>query len=272
MLEIINNIPWCPVYEESPEAVAIAEKVASEAKAAAEATAKAAEEAARAGKTFSQEEINKILAEDRRKHQDQTKKALEELDALKAKSNITAQEREELETRIEGMRSELMTKEELASKEKNKVATQHRTEITDVTKDRDHWKGKFTESTIQRTITDAAVENDAHVPEQIVAILRPNTQLVEALDAEGKPTGDLIPKVKFSDVDKDGKPVTLELTIPEAVKRMREIEKYLNLFKGEGVGGLGSLSRPGGKDLDIKELAKDPKAYREARKKGDVTF
>lgn len=268
MLKSILSKSWCPVYEEDAAAIAAAAKVTADA----EAATKAAEEAARAGKTFSQEEMNKILADDRRKHQGQTRQALEELESLKAKAELTAQEREDLETRISSMRSEIMTKEELAKKAKDKTDNAHKDEVTTVTKDRDHWKGKYTESTIQRTITDAAVANDAHVPEQIVAILRPNTQLVEALDAEGKPTGELIPKVKFSDTDKDGKPVTLDLTIPEAVKRMREIEKYLNLFKGEGVGGIGSLSRPGGKDADLKTLAKDPKAYREARKKGELTF
>ena len=97
-------------------------------------------------------------------------------------------------------------------------------------------------------------------------------QLAEVLDSEGKPTGKLEPKVRYQANDKEGKPVTLDLSPAEATKRMKEEEEYLNLFRGEGAGGAGLRSQPGGRKPDIKNLAQDPVAWRKARKEGTVTF
>ena len=96
----------------------------------------------------------------------------------------------------------------------------------------------------------------------------------EELDSEGKPTGKLIPKVKLQDKDKDGKPVTLELLVPEAIKRMKEMEQYFNLFKGEGTGGIGGMNRGSGKGQpDFVKLAKEnPAEYRRLRREGKINF
>lgn len=228
-----------------------------------------------ADKTFTQDQVNKFLAEEKRKGQVSTQKALSELEALKKRSNLNSEERKELDGRIEQLQNAILTKDELAKKEKDKVSTEHKTKIDEMTTDRDMWKGKYTGSTINRDITDASVDNNAFSPKQIVALLRPDTQLVEDLDAEGKPTGELVPKVTFKTKDDDDKPVTLTLTIPEAVKRMSEMDEYGNLFHTDGTGGIGSRSKPGkgGSDKDdAAELAKtDPVKYRQLRKEGKIT-
>lgn len=225
-----------------------------------------------AGKTFTQEDMNRVLADEKRKHQANTRKALEELEAIKAKATLTDQERQDLEGRVENMKNELLTKEELAKKEQDKITRKYTEETTKLTGERDAWQQRFTNSTIQRSITDASVVTKAFNPRQIVAILQPDTRLVEALDADGKPTGELIAKVEFSDVDKDGKPVTLDLTIEEAVKRMSEMDEYANLFRTEGVGGVGSTnSGKSGKPLDVKKIAAtDPALYRKLRAEGKI--
>ena len=91
---------------------------------------------------------------------------------------------------------------------------------------------------------------------------------LRAVDEDGKPTGDYEPRVAFPDKDKDNKPLTLDLTVAEAVKRMKELEKYGNLFEGgkkSGLGGTGSQTK--GSNVDISEVAKkDPAKYRELRK------
>ena len=221
-------------------------------------------------KSFTQEQLNKILAEEKRKHQTNNKAILEEIDALKTRSNLNADEREALDTRVTELNRQLLTKEELAAEDKKKLNDEHKTEIERLTGERNDWENRYTESTVMRSITDAAVVNNAYNPEQVVAILRPLTQLAEDVDAEGKPTGSLISKVLFPDVDKDGKRVTLDLTPTEAVKRMSEMDKYMNLFKSDGTGGLGGTTQPGGKPLDIAELAKNPEAYRKAKAEGKI--
>lgn len=223
-------------------------------------------------RTFTQDEFNKALAEDRRKHQEQTRKAIAEAEALRSKARLTQEERDELDKRLEQMKNELLTKEELAKKEQERLKKAHQTALQEVTSERDTWKDKYTNASIRRAITDAAVKNDAYNPHQIVRLLQPDTRLVEVLDPEGKPTGDLTPKVRYSESDAEGNPKILEMSPEEAIKRMREQEEYLNLFKGEGAGGLGANNQPRGKKTDLRELAKDPEAYRKARAEGLIKF
>lgn len=223
-------------------------------------------------KTFTQEQVDTMVSETAKKHQTQAQKALEELDAIKTKAQLSETERVELNERIDTMKNQLLTKEELAKKDKDKLLANHTDELKLVTIERDSWKSRYTESTIIRNITDEAVANKAFVPEQVVNMLWNDTNLIPVLDSDDKPTGELQARVKFPDVDKEGKPCILDLTIAEAVKRMTEIEKYYNLFKGEGTGGMGLNNRPSGKNLDIRKIATDPAAYREARKKGEITF
>jgi len=225
-----------------------------------------------AEKTFTQGEINNILKVEREKHEGKVRSAISELEALKAKATLTTKEREELETRIQTMSNELLTKEELAKRQFDDISKKHKIELEKLNKELSDSKNRYESETIHRNIVDAAVTNSAFEPEQIVALLRPNTRLVEELDGEGKPTGKFSPKVKFMDTDKDGKEVTLDLTIPESIKRMKEMERHFNLFKGEGSGGIGSYSKGSGKQMDITELAKNPEAYRKARKEGKLTF
>lgn len=221
-------------------------------------------------KTFTQDQVNKMLAEDRRKHASRTQKAIDELNALKERANITANERAELESRIEEMSNQLLTKEELAKKDLAKAEKKSKEIQESLTVDRDFWKNRYTQETIDRAIIGAAVEHNAFNPEQIVAMLGPHTRLVEESDDEGKPNGQYATIVKFADTDDEGKPITLDLSVKDAVKRMTEIDKFLNLFKTEGQGGLGAHSKAGGKPLNIAEIAKDPAKYREWRKKNPL--
>ena len=256
-------------------AAAAAEKAAAETavaeKAASEKASAAAIAAATAGKTFTQEDLNKILATEKRKHLENQQKMVAELDALKEKSSLTSEQRKTLDQRIEALQDEMMTKEELASKEKQKMEQTHKKIVEDLQNEKESWRSRYTNSTIVRSITDAAATHDAYSPRQIVAILKTLTRLEDAIDTDGKATGDLVPKVKFPDIDKDGKPITLDLTPEAAVKRMSEIDEYLNLFKGKGTGGVGGSSGSGsGKPVDIVTLAKDPAKFREAKKAGKI--
>ena len=219
-------------------------------------------------KTFTQDEINKILAQEKRKHQNVTQKALNEVEALRKKSSLTEKERHELDDRVEQLRTSLLTEQEKAKREADKLRRQHRERVTGLESERDTWKTRFTDSTIERSITDAAATNNAFNPKQIVAILGRDTRLVEDLDDQGVPTGTLVPKVRFKDKDKEDKSVVLELSPSEAIKRMKEIPEFLNLFKVEGTGGVGLRSQPSGKKLDVRQLAKDPAAYRKAKAEG----
>lgn len=222
--------------------------------------------------SFTQDELNRILADDRRKHQEQVKKALKEVEALRSKAKLTAEERSALDKRVQTLQDELLTKEELAKKEKERLQKEAHQKIKTLESERDSWRDRYTNSSIRRAITDASVKNNAFNPSQIVALLQGDTRLVEELDDQGSPTGRFRPKVRFEDVGDDGSTITLDLSPEDAVKRMRELPDYLNLFKGEGKGGLGSNNQPSGKKIDLKELAKDPETYRRLRAEGKIKF
>lgn len=219
-------------------------------------------------KTFTQEEMNSIMATEKRKYQEQQKKALDELKAIQTRANLTKEERDALDKRVEEMNNQLLTKEELSRKEKEKILNEHKRQTETLTTELNTWRGRYNDTVITAAITAAAAEAKAYSPEQVIAILRSNTTLKEAIDEDGKPSGKFEAIVKFSDVDSKGKPVVLDLTPAEAVKRMRDMEKYQNLFIAEGTGGVGgsNISR-GGKDVDPAQIARDPAGYREWRKK-----
>jgi len=219
-----------------------------------------------------QQELNRLLSVEKKKAQVVAQKAIEEASAMRAKVQLTAKENQEYDARIEQLRTELLTKEEQGKLAADKTRKLNKAEKDALTEERDYWRKEFTDSTIQRSLTDAAASNNAFSPRQIVAILGPNTQLAEVLDSEGKPTGRLEPKVRYQANDKEGKSVTLDLTPADAIKRMKDEDEYLNLFRGEGAGGAGLRSQPGGRKPDLTELAKDPLAYRKARKSGQVHF
>lgn len=219
---------------------------------------------------FSQDDVNRMMAQARREGQAALQKAMDEVNALSAKVQLTSGERSELEARIETLNNQLLTKDELQKKEAAKAAKKYQDEIQALTADLDSWKHKYENATIIRALSDAAEKNQAYRTSQIIAILRDKTRLVEDLDQDGKPTGEMIPQVSFQDVDGNGNPVSLTLSPSEAVKRMQEMEEFANLFVTDGVGGFGGRSKPGTKKPNLADVAKDAAAYREARKNGQI--
>ena len=228
----------------------------------------------KAGKYLPQDKVNALLADDKRKHQDSHRKTLEELQALKVKASLSSEERADLEKRIADTTKDLQTKEETAQQEREKLIKNHKKDLELISGEKEVWKNRFTSSTIKSSIISAAAASTPKAvnPEQILVILQPKTRLVEELDGDGKPTGNLVPKISFSDKDSKGKPVVLDLSPGEAVKRMSEMEEHFNLFQSEGQSGFGKFRENKGKETPLREIAKDAEAYRSARKSGAIKF
>lgn len=265
---------FTPVFDDgadgpaAPPAAAPAAPPAGTEGTAAPAAAPAAERS-----TFTQDDVNRMLAEDKRKHQEANRKTMDEVDALKTKVSMSTKERQDLNARLEEQKRAFLTKEELATREAERQKSEAENALKTLTDDRDQWKNRYEEETIVRSITDEAVRNDAFVPEQLVAILQPRTQLAEVLNDDGHPSGMLEPKVKFADTDSEGNPVELVLPVGKAVTRMKELEKFQNLFRGQGTGGLGSSnnSAVGAGEIDVVRLAKEnPALYRKYRAEGKI--
>jgi len=217
---------------------------------------------------FTQEQVNTIVAEEKRKTQDRQKTLITELEEAKKNVDLTVADRSQLEQRIEDLKTSSLTAEEKQKREADKAKKEYDSQVKTLTADRDSWQTKHAELMIDTAITKAAANEKALYTEQIAALLIPKTKLVETLDADGQPSGNFEPKVSFPDTDKNDKPIILELTVPETVKRMKELEQYGNLFEGDKKGGMGAAGSQGkGKKIDLAKLAKtDMAAYRKLRK------
>jgi len=226
--------------------------------------------------TFTQDDVNRFLAEDRRKAEakHQTTLAQYETKLTEALNDKTMTEatRKSLEENLEAVRGQLRTKEQQLAHEKKHLEDAHSVEVTDLKQKVTFWEALYKDSTVERALQDAAVKNEAFNSSQIVVLLRPHTKLLEVVDEKtGKPTGKYRPMVEMDDVDpKTGDPVTMVRTPEEAVKRMKELpENYGNLFKTNVVSGIGAGGAPnpglGNGRVDVRKLT--PQQYRELREK-----
>lgn len=219
-------------------------------------------------RTFSQEEVNKMLATDRRKGEERTKKIIGELEALKKSKNLTEQQQQDLAKRIEELNDQLLTKEQLANKDKEKLKKDYTQQVETVTKERDTWRGRFEKALIVNAIHKASEELEAFDTSQIIALIQAQSpRVVQEMDENGELLDIFTPRVKMVDFDsKQDKQIILDLTITEAIKRMKENPVNFNLFKSTVSGGLGLSAGTGKGDSDSPPL-NDPVAYRKWRSK-----
>jgi hypothetical protein len=199
-------------------------------------------------KNFTQEEVNKFLAEDRRKHQERLQRLEGQLAEISESKNLSEQERAKLEETLEDVRKQFRTKEQQLAHERKQLEEQFTGRIKDLEGKAQVWETRYRESTITRALQDAAVSHDSFQPSQVVTILRPMTKMVEIPDQAGKSTGQFKPMIDFPDKDPNtGEEILTQRTPEDAVKRMKELpDLYGNLFKSGVVSGIGSGSGTGG--------------------------
>lgn len=217
-----------------------------------------------------QEDLNKMMAENRRNIQTQNAELVKQLESLKQNAQLTQEERDDLQLRIEQLEQQYLSKEELAKREQNKLQKKYDEELRRAQDQQETWKRLYSDSTIQREWQDAAIAGEVLEPAipQVVEMFRHRTSLIERME-DGHPTGKYTPVVKFNDISEDGSEVTLDLSPTDAIKRMRELpDKYGFLFKGTAVSGAGESGSTGGLKAQpaFQELMKDPERYAKWRK------
>ena len=221
-------------------------------------------------KKFSQEDFNRVMAEEKRKTNVHQREMAAELAEIKKNSSLSDEEKQVLEARIDELQTQYLSAEERARQASESTQKKNANTLKELTDERDTWRIKHEGLVIDNAVTAAASNNKALFTEQIADHLVPKTKLVEKLDDSGKQTGIFEARVSFPDTNKEGKSVTLDLTVNQAVKRMRELDQYGNLFEGDKTGGLGQSGSAGKtKGANLEKLAKsnDAEAYRKARKK-----
>lgn len=213
--------------------------------------------------TFTQDEINAIMAKEKRKTQEAQKQLLDQLEQEKKRAKDGSEGRAELEKKIEELQKLTMTAEERSRQKETKLQKQFEEQITSLNQERDDWKSRHTDLLVSNAILRAASTNKAVEPIQLLKMLKSDVRVVQNDD-----TFEI--RMNLMDTDKDNKPIELDLTVDEAIKRMTELPQYGNLFEGgknSGMGGNNQSGKTAGK-IDLVKLAReDPAAYRELRRK-----
>ena len=111
-------------------------------------------------KTFTQKQVNDMIAAEKGKYQGDLKKLNDEINALRSKDRLTGAEREELDSKISEMEGKLLTAEEKARRDAKKAETQHKREVDELNDKHSKLWTKYKSETIGRAITDAANNKD----------------------------------------------------------------------------------------------------------------
>lgn len=183
--------------------------------------------------------VNTLLAEERRKAQAKNDALITQLETEKNRAGTTAAEKQALEDRIEALKAEYATKDELKSREVNKRLQELETEKKRLEAEGKTWEQRYHRDRKRIDLMQAATVEKAYNPNIVVNELERNSRLQEVKDEDGKPTGEFETRVKIHTKDKDGKPVTLDLDPVGAVKQLKEMNEYANLFLSPAQGGLG---------------------------------
>lgn len=218
-------------------------------------------------KTFTQDQVNNFLAEERRKLQAKNAPIITELETLRSSARLTEEEKANLSARIESLQSESLSKEQQLTREvetyKKKITETEKT----LTQKAEQWQSRYADLLVDNAISKAANTNDVFKESQMVDFLKPKAKVVQVVGDDGKPSDLFQVVIKFNDVDaKTGNPVALELSPSDTVKRMKELpEEYGNLFKSGVQAGVGKTkgSGPVG-EADVSTMT--AAQYREHRK------
>jgi hypothetical protein len=235
-----------------------------------------------ASKTYTQAEFDSHMGAMRRKHEareQQLTKAQRDLagqlEAQKNQKGLSEEERTTLQARIDELEGQFLTAQEKAERKATQEREASQVQVQQLTTERDSFRTIYQREVVSNQITRAGSNNNAHDVDQISAIVGPMISFKDVVDEDGKPTGQQAPVVKFPDIDKDKKPIVMEYTIDEAVKRMTELDKFANLFvdtKRSGVGGHRNTGVVAGK-LDLPKLAREnPAEFRRLRKEKPDLF
>ena len=202
-----------------------------------------------AGKMFTQDQVNSIVAADRRKLEEALKKTEKQYQDLLASQSLTEQERKALQANLEMVQGQLRSKEEQLQLEKKQVEEAYAAKLQEMERKATRFETLFRDSTIERAIQDAAVKHEAWNPSQVVSLLRGQTKMLEETDPKtGKLTGTFKPMVEMQALNTTtGETETKAYTPEDAVKKMKDTpDTWGNLFKSGVVSGIGAGTATGG--------------------------
>lgn len=216
---------------------------AAKAKAAEDEAARAAAAAAAAsGKSFTQADLDRVVAKQRR---ELNEKHLEEINRLKKAQGLTDEERKSLEKRSAELEDALLSEKDRARNEIERTRKEALTQVEQAKKMADQNWALYTSAIVSTEISTAAAKHKAFNPTQIDAIVRPMSVVEEEKDEALKPTGRHIVLIKVREKDDKGVVKEVKYSVDKYIEKMRSSDEFANLFLSERQGGMGY--RPGSK-------------------------
>jgi len=205
-------------------------------------------------KTVSQEIMNQKMSELRAESKKKEEALMKKFTDIQNRLNLSEKEKEEIAQSLEETRTAGMTQQQKLEHELDKTKKKLAEETGKLTDEAGTWKQRFEDQQVTVQIQSAVSENKGIDSEHFQALMRMWGVKVKEMVDEDKPTGQYEVRVSFPDVDaKTKKPVTLDLTVGEAVKRMTEMDKHKNLFRHSQSDGTG-LFNDGQGPVDKGEL------------------
>lgn len=200
-------------------------------------------------KKFSQSDVDRIIKERFKNERTKNEQLVAQLRTVQ-EQGLTPDARATLEEQIKALEESMMTKEQLAAKSLNETESKYKKTLSEKEAEAIAWRNRYERSTIERSLMDAGSSNGALSADQLVMMFGNNTRLVQQAGSDGKLTDTFIPMMKFTGVDADKKPVSMDLPVAEAIAHMRENNLHSNLFRHDaspGTGKTGTGSSDGDK-------------------------
>lgn len=192
---------------------------------------------------FTQEHLNTEIGNARKAARQKVEGEKSGLQTQLEEMRTEAQEKginvDALTTKIQELEESSLTADELAAKRAKDLEEQFAVEKTQLTKQAEEAMGLFRNERISTEISNACTLHKVVSQETVAPLIRAQTELVEEKDRKGNITG-YKAVVHFDDRDDEGKPVQRDLSVGDAVKRMREmVDRFGHLFVHETEPGSG---------------------------------
>lgn len=204
-------------------------------------------------RTFSQDEVNALLAKERRAAQAKVQEQLTALEAIK-QDGLTPEAKAALEQQIETLRAQSQTEAELAKQNLAKAQRDWKKREAELTADRDRATAAYEKLQVDTLLSTAmGLHGVSPAAAPILsAFISQRLQKVPVMDEAGKATGEYRHMVNLDVPDgDDGKVKTIQLPPDKAIAQLRENEAFSGLFVSAAKPGMGgqNVQLPGNADI-----------------------